>query len=162
MQGSWCTWLTPLRKAPCQRSCLTSFWGCGRTQASRRALTEPPNTSSTTLPDSMASEVVWLCPYWAGRPAIKSEDHRYHRDAVLLQGPQLQVQLFGLQDVWCGRSALREEEVDPLLRRCDLYHLHRCSERIRHGAGGGWWSGRLSFVVHHWKFHMNCYYEAFK
>lgn len=56
----------------------------------------------------------------------------------------------GLQDVWCGRSALREEEVDPLLWGCDLYHLHRCTERIRHGAGGGWWSGRLPFVVQEW------------
>lgn len=35
----------------------------------------------------------WLCPYWTGRPAIKSEDHRYHRDHVRLKGSQLQVLL---------------------------------------------------------------------
>ena len=49
---------------------------------------------------------------------------------------------FSLQNVWRGWSAVREEEVDPLLRRCDLYHLHRCFECLWHGAGGGRWSGK--------------------
>ncbi|XP_026954413.1 guanine nucleotide-binding protein G(t) subunit alpha-1 isoform X3 [Sagmatias obliquidens] len=41
------------------------------------------------------------------------------------------------QDVRCGRAALRTQEVDPLLRGCDLHHLHRGSQRLRHGACGG-------------------------
>lgn len=45
------------------------------------------------------------------------------------------------QDVRRGRAALRAQEVDPLLRGCDLHHLHRGTERLRHGAGGGRRSG---------------------
>ncbi|XP_045435517.1 guanine nucleotide-binding protein G(t) subunit alpha-1 isoform X1 [Pipistrellus kuhlii] len=66
----------------------------------------------------------------AGRAALAGQDHRHHRDPVLLQGPQL-------PDVRRGRPALRAQEVDPLLRGRDLHHLHRGAERLRHGAGGG-------------------------
>lgn len=54
MPGSWCTWQTPLRREQCQRSCLISSWGCGRTQASRPASTGHLSTSWTTLLDSMS------------------------------------------------------------------------------------------------------------
>lgn len=41
------------------------------------------------------------------------------------------------QDVRCWWTALGAQEVDPLLRGCDLHHLHRGTERLRHGASGG-------------------------
>lgn len=49
--------------------------------------------------------------------------------------------LHGEQDVWCGRPEVREKEVDPLFRRCDLHHLLRSPQRVRHGAGRGRRSG---------------------
>lgn len=48
----------------------------------------------------------------------------------------------GKQDVWCGRPEVREKEVDPLFWGCDLYHLLRSSQCIRHGARGGRRSGK--------------------
>lgn len=47
------------------------------------------------------------------------------------------------QDVWRGRPEVREKEVDPLFRGCDLHHLLRSSQRIRHGAGRGRRSGEF-------------------
>ena len=41
------------------------------------------------------------------------------------------------QNVWRGRSAIREEEVDPLLRGRDRHHLLRGPQRLRPGAGRG-------------------------
>lgn len=51
--------------------------------------------------------------------------------------------LCGGQDVRCGWPEVREKEVDPLFRGCDLHHLLRSSQRIRHGAGRGRRSGEL-------------------
>jgi len=48
-----------------------------------------------------------------------------------------------VQNVWCGWPEVREKEVDPLLRGCDVHHLLRSSQCIRHGAGRGRWSGEL-------------------
>jgi len=48
---------------------------------------------------------------------------------------------YGEQDVWCGRPEVREKEVDPLFRGCDLHHLLRSSQCIRHGACRGRRSG---------------------
>lgn len=48
----------------------------------------------------------------------------------------------GEQDVWRGWPEVREKEVDPLFRGCDLYHLLWSSQCIRHGARRGWWSGK--------------------
>ena len=57
--------------------------------------------------------------------------------------------LRGEQDVWCGWPEVREKEVDPLFRRCDLHHLLRSPQRVRHGAGRGRWSGeqRLGYLI---------------
>lgn len=53
--GNSCILQTPLRKAPCLKSCQTLFCACGRTQAFRRALRGPQNTNSTTPLDSKKS-----------------------------------------------------------------------------------------------------------
>lgn len=52
MPGNSCISQTPSRKAPCLKSCRTSFCACGRTLAFRRALRGPPSTNSTTPLDS--------------------------------------------------------------------------------------------------------------
>lgn len=56
--GSSCILQTPLRKAPCPKSCQTSFCACGRILAYRRASTELRSTNSTTLPDSKKSHML--------------------------------------------------------------------------------------------------------
>ena len=41
------------------------------------------------------------------------------------------------QDVWRGRPAVREEEVDPLFRGSDGHHLLRGAVGVRPRAGRG-------------------------
>lgn len=41
-----------------------------------------------------------------------------------------------LQNVWCGRSEVREKEMDSLLRGRDRHHFHRGYEWIRLNTGG--------------------------
>lgn len=55
MPGNLCILQTPLRRAPCQKNCQTSFCVCGRILAYRRASTGPQSTSSTIPPDSKKS-----------------------------------------------------------------------------------------------------------
>lgn len=45
------------------------------------------------------------------------------------------------QHVWCGRTEIREEEMDPLFWSCDLYYLLCSSERIWSSVVRRKWTG---------------------
>lgn len=49
-----------------------------------------------------------------------------------------------LQNVWCGRTEIREEEVDSLFWGCDGHYLHRGHEWIRLNAGGRPGNGEMT------------------
>lgn len=53
------------------------------------------------------------------------------------------------QNVWCWRSAVWEEEVDPLLWGCDRHHFLRGPQRLWPGAG--WGRGDGECLSHTWR-----------
>lgn len=47
-----------------------------------------------------------------------------------------------LQNVWCGRTTLGEEEMDPLFWRSHSHHFLCCTQCLWPGAGWRWGDGK--------------------
>ena len=67
-----------------------------------------------------------------------------------------------LQDVWCGRPAVRKEEVDPLLWGSHSHHLLCGDECLWPGPGRGWGDGEWSISLLDFKqfLHLNFLSES--
>lgn len=71
-------------------------------------------------------QILWdLRPQWKNKLECMCENMLMH------------VSLCCEQAVWCGRSEVGEEEVDPLFRGCHSHHFLCGSQRIRPGAARG-------------------------